>query len=225
MAENIPEDEIIAFTKYLKTYHYGDVIITEGEPNDNMLYLLRTGKVGVYRQVIGEELISSIEAINFFGEMELVIGGKRLATIKPLSNEVVVYAFKNPDLYGIISTSTRWGENLVTRLCSDLMIFSERTVSYETENKKLLQQLETMTEQSALLLAILTNLHARIVSDVVMGSKAWKYLVGIQELILTFSKTRLPEIQTKISEIAPSAIQNALQEDTLPKNLKDLLLE
>jgi len=138
----IPDDEKQAFGKFTREYHQDDVIITEGESNDKFLYLLRLGNVGVYRQVEGkEELITTIEPINFFGEMELIIGGNRLATIKTLSERAVVYAFHNPDLNNITNNPS-WREKLLTRLVNDLKDFSDRCIKLEIENASLKQKYE-----------------------------------------------------------------------------------
>jgi CRP-like cAMP-binding protein len=134
LLETIPTEELAQFDKQLRIAKAGDNVISEGEPNDNTLYLLRAGKIGVYRNVNNkQEQTAEMEALAFFGEMELMdYDGFRLATCSVISEFAIFYAFTNPDIKTIIKNST-WGEILVTRLCQDLRLLADRNVQYQLE--------------------------------------------------------------------------------------------
>jgi CRP-like cAMP-binding protein len=187
------------------------------------LYLVRVGQVGVYRLMDGKEtLISVIEGINFFGEMEVIVHGNRLATIKAISMNVIVYAFKNPDMSAIIANPAL-GEKLVTRLSLDLKIFSEKAIKFEIESKHNQLKLETLTQQITLLLSLVIDLQNRIGSHAVLETRDREYLSSICEMIQNFARARLPEIQRPLKAISPGVIKELMEEGILPETLHDLL--
>lgn len=149
MAEEIPQDELEKFSDFVKIYKKGELLISEGA-HDTTLYMLRKGIVGVYRKVDGadsEMLITFIGAVNFIGEMELITGGPRISTVRAFSDEVMVYAFENPD-YVTMLCNKEWGLKLLLRLSSDLKFFSDKAVELETEIFQLRRKIQELQGQS-----------------------------------------------------------------------------
>ena len=64
-----------------KDYQTGDVICNEGDEGD-YIYILKKGKLGVYKD---ENLVSEYEKPGtILGEMSIILGEERTATIKAL---------------------------------------------------------------------------------------------------------------------------------------------
>jgi CRP-like cAMP-binding protein len=140
MIDDIPPDEARIFKPFTKIYQRGESIIIEGQKDDMGLFLLRVGSVCVYRKRLGgRDLISSIEAINFFGEMALLLNAPRSATVEASSETVVVYAFQTPDLNKLLS-NPKWGQMLVERLCHDLRQSNTHLTELREENRILMEQ-------------------------------------------------------------------------------------
>ena len=117
---DLPREEIPSFQKSMRIYPKGETIIREGE-RDKTLFLLRDGLVSVYKNTSPNERehIGEIEAVNFFGEMSMIIDEPRTATIEASTERVLVYAMERPDLKNIL-TNTRWGEMLLSRIAKNL---------------------------------------------------------------------------------------------------------
>ena len=221
---NIPSDEMRQFERFLRIGKAGDVIITEGAPNDNALYLLRAGKIGVFRRVNGSnELITEIEPNNFFGEMEMMeLEGHRSATCSVISEYAVYYGFKNVDISTLIKNPL-WGQTLITRLCQDLHLFADRIVQLETANKEVVKELEDTRKCGAQLLGAYDYLHQKVACQMPMNPKEWAYIKGIYEMTRNFVLVRLPDIHYKVSSPDARALRVMDDEGLLPRKLKDLL--
>jgi CRP-like cAMP-binding protein len=148
MTDDIPSEEFEKFSHFMKVFKKGEKLIAEGE-NDKTLYLLRKGTVGIYRNIGDEEnetLLTFISAVNFIGEMELIAGGSRISTVRAYSDEVLVFAFENPD-YATMLCNKEWGLRLLLRLSSDLKLFSDKTVELESEVILLRQKIRYLESQ------------------------------------------------------------------------------
>lgn len=80
----LPDDVLdgIARRLHRKHYHKDAVIFNEGEPGD-CTYIVETGQVKVVSEKTGREIIYSyLGPGSFFGEMALLLGGKRSATVR-----------------------------------------------------------------------------------------------------------------------------------------------
>ncbi|MBI4027019.1 MAG: cyclic nucleotide-binding domain-containing protein [Verrucomicrobia bacterium] len=73
---------------YLRSYKTDDVIIQQGEANDNMIYILSQGMLGVYKDDVRVAEIKQ-EGI-FFGEMSVLLNTSRTATVKALMESSVL---------------------------------------------------------------------------------------------------------------------------------------
>jgi len=117
---DIPDDEIKQFQSYLNIYSTGKKIVSEGDRFDKRIFLLRQGKVNVLRQVRDrQQVLGTIEAVNFFGEMSAVSSQPRTATIIAATDPVVVYAFEKKNLPAILS-NYKWSSMLITRMTDNL---------------------------------------------------------------------------------------------------------
>jgi CRP-like cAMP-binding protein len=229
-AGEIPPNELAIFDKFLQTYRSGGQIITEGKTDDNSLYLLRIGTVGIYRLVDDEQkLLASIDAVNFFGEMALIVGGPRTATVKAISDEVIVYKFQSPDLKTIFANPT-WGDMLIKRLCVNLKQSNDQIIGLEGDNSKLRHtyerlkaQYENTLQQSALIFTALNELQSKIAEHAVMTSREWHYLISLHELVQRFLKAKLPDVYIRLHSRGAAAIEALQAEDLLPDKLQGLL--
>ncbi len=221
--DNIPQEELAKFNDLIRIYQTGEEILTEGEAWNNSLYVLRVGRVDIYRQMRGaEQLITQIEAVNIFGEMELVLGGLRLATIKA-HTEVLTYKLPSPDLHALIANPI-WGNKLINRLCTDIKIFSDITRGLEEKNALLEDRLEEVLQNSGLLYAALEILQSKAIMDSSVKSRAWYYLVDTDSLVKNYLQAKMPEITKRIAKFRDSALEKLDEEGFLPVKLKELFL-
>ena len=124
----IPDDEVRQFQSFIRVYSKGKVILEEGDERDPCIFLLRAGTVEVTKRVGGhQEMLSRIDAVNFFGEIAVVANRPRTATVTAFSDPVVVYAFDNPNLPEMLA-NPKWGVLLVRRLAESL---DNMNVQYE----------------------------------------------------------------------------------------------
>jgi CRP-like cAMP-binding protein len=225
MTEAIPEKELFTFQRFLQIYSRGENILVEGQEDDKGLFLLRTGKVLVYKTVRGQqELINTIEAVNFFGEVSLFLGGPRTATIMAGSETVIVYAFQSPDLTALMSNPT-WGSLLVTRLCQNLKEANEIQINLRINHEELEQKFINQTRQVAETFAILASAQKAIAQDAVVTSREWRYLVSLSELLHRLLENRTPEIASRIPPVDVEIWQKLHRENILPPNLDEYLLK
>lgn len=98
LLEDLSEEELDLFARILKPQKYkeGDTIIVENEEGDS-LFIFKEGRVQVSSQItmkVGSHSWSEVEKsfatldasiMNFFGEMSLITGAPRSATIKAIS--------------------------------------------------------------------------------------------------------------------------------------------
>jgi CRP-like cAMP-binding protein len=225
MTEAIPEKELLTFQRFLKIYSSGEKILVEGEEDDKGLFLLRTGKVLVYKNLCGQqELINTIEAVNFFGEVSLFIGGPRTATILAGSETVIVYAFQSPDMSALMSNPT-WGSLLVTRLCQNLKEANEVQINLRVNYEELEQKYVKQSLKVAEMFAIMAAAQKAVAQDAVVTSREWRYLVSLSELLHRLLENRTPEIASRIPSIDVEIWQKLHKENILPPVLDEYLLK
>lgn len=97
LASSIPEDELdyLIQSAVIKNYDAGATLFNEGDAADG-LYLIRRGSVTVSRTLGGKEIVLSyVAAGNYVGEMALLSGAPRSATIKAaVASEAIVLESK-----------------------------------------------------------------------------------------------------------------------------------
>jgi CRP-like cAMP-binding protein len=235
--EIIPKDEMNIFSKFMKTYSKGEILMTEGDTSDKNLFLVRKGTVGIYRMVNGQnELITQIEAVNFVGEMELILDGPRISTVKAYTDEVLVYQFINPNLESI-AANKEWGGTLAKRLTTDLKFFSDKTIGLEREVLELKhgikeEQLQTQTVSSeyeklkhnvCLLLATMRVMNQSFASQVEVYTNSGVYVLAVNELIDRFTGKYFHSKDIKDETFASTAVKTLLTRDLIPESLKEQL--
>lgn len=93
IASSIPEDELdyLVQSAVIKHYDAGATLFKEGDQADG-LYLIRRGSVTVSRTLGGREIVLSyVAAGNYVGEMALLSGAPRSATVKAaVASEAIV---------------------------------------------------------------------------------------------------------------------------------------
>jgi CRP-like cAMP-binding protein len=170
----IPDDEVRQFQSFIRLYSNGKLILQEGDASDPSIFLLRVGTVEVTKRVGDrQEVLSRIDAVNFFGEIAVVANRPRTATVTAVSDPVVVYAFDNPNLPAMLA-NPKWGTLLIRRLAESL---DHMNIQYEhmqlqigRMNKKIEQtqaqadQLASKYEQTLLL-----NERLRVIIGDVLG--------------------------------------------------------
>lgn len=96
----LSNDELIAVLREameVRAFAAGEVILREGEPGEAM-YALAQGTVSVLRQ---NRLVASMDEGSFFGEMALLSGSARLATVTA-QTDVVVLEFPRASMDALI---------------------------------------------------------------------------------------------------------------------------
>jgi CRP-like cAMP-binding protein len=211
--DDIPENELDAFDEFIHIYSKDDVMMTEGQTDDSSLFLLRKGRVGVYRNIDGkEQLISEIYAINFFGEMELIHGGPRYATIRALSHEIIVYKFRKMNLHYIYS-NPRLAEKLIVRLSGDIKNYSNMLVQKNEEINKINQKMENQIFQNAFVLLAMEEMQEIHLNKFHEKTESWKLFDGILHLSRRIMKVRLPEVYETVKTLHGYEALSRLERD------------
>jgi CRP-like cAMP-binding protein len=198
---DIPENELDAFEEFIHIFRKNEIIMTEGQKDDSSLYLLRKGQVGLFRQINGrEECVSEIGAVNFFGEMELINGGPRMATIKPVTDEIIVYKFRQMNLHYVYS-NPRLAEKLIKRISRDLKENMEKVVKQDEQIAKMTTEMEDSAYQNALILVALEEMQEINLEQSDKGTNTWYLFDGILHLTRRIMKKKLPDVYNRVRSL------------------------
>jgi CRP-like cAMP-binding protein len=202
----LPRKEIVAFQNDIFIYPYRSVIIKEGEKGTE-IYLLRSGKVGIFKQMGSKsEQIGEIDAVNFFGEMSLINTEPRNATVMALTKNVVVYKISQPNLH-VILNNPKWAEILLTRLCKNLAHNNEQLAAVssqlgdmQAEVTHLKEQIENQRdgyqkESKRTLLALDAILYFQnmVKNIAVVDSMGWTYLNALTRISQALIEHYIPQ--------------------------------
>jgi CRP/FNR family transcriptional regulator, cyclic AMP receptor protein len=221
--QDIPSKELDAFRDYMRVYRKDAVILRENEIDEDGLFLLRTGKVSVFKKNENvDQFIADILAVNFFGEMAVVNGGPRTATVIASSPTAVVYHFQKPDLQIILSEPT-WAMLFVRRLTQNLANINEELLRTRQENEQLSSQYAYINKHTTEIFSLLTEVQRDIAMDVVVTAREWKYLNGLAEVTIDMLKTRLPEVYNNIDYIDDEFWKRLRKEEILPDFLEEFI--
>lgn len=133
----------------IKTFSVGEAIVKEGEEGD-AFYIIRSGKAEVIKESENDKLLNRIQAGDFFGELALLTGDPRKATIK-VTEEVAVFCLAKKDFDNLIAKHpkikdailvTASGYNTVSETYAEEVAAGSTAVLPETEVKW-----ESMTEE------------------------------------------------------------------------------
>ncbi|MBI9047982.1 MAG: cyclic nucleotide-binding domain-containing protein [Anaerolineaceae bacterium] len=216
---DIPARELEAFRDYMRVYRKDTVILKENEIDEDGLFLLRTGRVKVFKE---NHFMADIEALNFFGEMAIVNGGPRSATIVTSSPTAVVYHFQKPDLQIILSEPS-WGILLFRRFSQNLSNLNEELVQLRNDNEQLSSRNESLLNHTVKIFSLLTEVQQDIALDVVVTAREWQYLNALAEVTNELLRTRLPEVANKIDFIDDDFWKQLKNDDILPDYLRDFI--
>jgi CRP-like cAMP-binding protein len=217
MYAEIPENEYQRFQSFVQVYQKGAVIVSENDLDDKGLFLLRRGAVAVYKgKGKSRELISKIEALNFFGEMAIIAGGPRSASVEALTDNTIVYAFQTPDLDALMSNPT-WGRMLVTRLSKDLKQSNSLIMELREQVRYQKEEIEKLYKGSIEVFSVTSEIQKSIANDAVATAREWKYLSGIVELVQKLLRSRLPEVADHLNTVEPETWKALYDEGICPE--------
>ena len=222
---SVPKDEITTFLPFIRVYTRGSVLIQE-EELDKSLFLLRAGTLEVYKNAAGRQTgLGTVEAVNFVGEMSLINDERRSATIKALSDQVLVYCFVKPNL-SLILSNPKWAELLISRFAKNLATSNNQLAEMrqklewqKEEAAKLQAELDRHKSLSAqilkkteLVLNSILRFQATTRDRAVVGSKGWGYLMALSQLSLALIKHYLPETRVPHGDVEKPVMQQCLAE-------------
>ena len=113
---NLTEEQKIRTSTKLdrQTFEPGEVIVRQGDPADRF-YIITRGQVEVLREQNGQEiLVSRLGTGQYFGEIGLMHGGKRVATVRA-ADDVEVMALDR-DTFGGLMDESEMSREQVERL-------------------------------------------------------------------------------------------------------------
>jgi CRP-like cAMP-binding protein len=213
---DIPSGEFERFNSFMQVYKLGAPIFVEGQQDDKGVFLLRHGKVGVYKQFANErKMVSTIEAVNFFGELSLISSGPRTVTVEALSDQVVVYGFRTTEVQALMA-SPKWGYMLYTRLIMNLKNANEQIYDLMAQNKALKQELILTQDRSVEIFSVLNNAHKAMMVGTVVNAREWQYINALNKSLEILVKQRFPELGDKLYTISESKWAQLHQEGIIP---------
>ncbi|WGS65750.1 cyclic nucleotide-binding domain-containing protein [Marinitoga aeolica] len=130
--KNLNDEQLSQISQILKPVNYkaGEIIVIEGQKGDTM-YIFKKGKVQISHQLTlkigshhweeGEKSMAILDAekISFFGEMSLVTGSPRSATIKALS-ECELYEISKKDFEKLAEKRPDIGYKIMKEIAATL---------------------------------------------------------------------------------------------------------
>jgi len=145
---DIPEDELQQFRRYLRVYRRNEVIIREGDLSDVCTFLLRQGEIQISKQMGGnQQVLGKISAVNFFGEMAVVLNKARTATVVAADRIVAVYAFPNLSISALLA-NPKWGMMLVRRMADSMNDLHAKCEQLHLEIDRLRAEVYTLRAKS-----------------------------------------------------------------------------
>ena len=213
---DIPAGEFERFNAYLQTYKKGAPIMVEGVQDDKGVFLLRTGKVAVFKNQGDERgLITTIEAVNFFGEMSLVSGGPRTVTIEAFSDQVMVYSFRASEVQALMN-DPKWGYMLCSRLVLNLKNANEQIADLAMQNKTLKKELIHVQDNILDIINTMHSAHKAMITSTVLNAREYQYMMAVNKLLENLLVKRLPGIKERLKLLSLSAWRNLNEEGVVP---------
>ena len=220
----ISPSEAGRYSRFMRTFQKDDLLFTEGEDLDNSFHLVRSGTVGVFRLIGGEELlIDRINAVSFVGEIEIFIPGPRLGTVRVLSKNLTTYRFEKSDLKVILS-EPELSELLLLRLTGDLKDFSDRYVKNEDSINRLLVEKENTTENLTCLFTAVNQALMNMPDLDQMSEENSVYIKGINNMIRKYLAIKMPEVNFHIETDPAANFRKMYEENLIPEELVKVLI-
>ncbi|MCE1253737.1 MAG: cyclic nucleotide-binding domain-containing protein [Anaerolineae bacterium] len=222
---DIPSGEFERFSSYMQVYKQGASIIVEGQQDEKGFFLLRFGRVGVYKNFGKErELITTIDAVNLFGELSLISSAARPATVEVLSDQVVVYGFRPADVQ-VLLTNPKWGYLLMTRLIMNQKLNNDQIVDLVEKNRELKQELENDQNKLQEIFSVLQNIQKAMLVGTVVNAREWQYLNALNKSMHALLSQRFPGLNERLLTINESKWKELRQEGLLPEILYTYIQE
>ncbi len=116
----------------MKSFTPDELLILEGQAADNEMFYLTKGSAVV--EVKGN-VVGTIKAGEWFGELAAILGGMRTATVRAVAPcEVLVFkGLDDASLYDAISKDAKMTRKLVEQLCHRLVETSQRHARESSE--------------------------------------------------------------------------------------------
>lgn len=139
MFENLSDDELSLIAKETVVREFGEdeVVCEEGSASDSMFFI-DSGSVGISKQGVS---LANLEPGDYFGEMSLITGDPRNATVTTLEPAVLLEV-SAPVFHVIIQRSPQAMGNLLATFDERLRRHNEKVVEQFLELKKQYEELE-----------------------------------------------------------------------------------
>jgi CRP/FNR family cyclic AMP-dependent transcriptional regulator len=117
------EDQL--FWKFGKTFSKGTVLCREGDPGHEM-FIIQKGKVQVKKKIgKGEKVLAELADGEFIGEMALLLGMDRSATVEVLEDSKVLVV--GPDTFeGLLKNSPEIAMKMLKKMALRLRALDDR---------------------------------------------------------------------------------------------------
>jgi CRP/FNR family transcriptional regulator/CRP/FNR family cyclic AMP-dependent transcriptional regulator len=125
--------EMIANLVIVKNYNRDETVVLEGDDSVQALYLIATGSVQVYMTGVDgrETILSFLERGDFFGEMSLIDGEPRSASVRTVSDAKLLVIPRDSFL-SLIRKSPEISMGLLSELCKRLRKANKQIGSLST---------------------------------------------------------------------------------------------
>jgi signal transduction histidine kinase len=139
MFENLSDDELSLIAKETCERHFksGEVVCEEGSASDTMFFI-QSGSVSVRKQGV---TLARLQAGDYFGEMSLITGAERNASVVTLAPSVLLEV-SAPAFHVIIERSPLAMRNLLTTFDTRLRRHNEKVVEQFLQLKRQYEELE-----------------------------------------------------------------------------------
>ncbi|MBT8039940.1 MAG: cyclic nucleotide-binding domain-containing protein, partial [Gammaproteobacteria bacterium] len=139
MFENLSDDELSLIAKETRERHFesGEVVCEEGSASDTMFFI-QSGSVSVRKQDV---TLARLQAGDYFGEMSLITGAERNASVVTLAPSVLLEV-SAPAFHVIIERSPLAMRNLLTTFDTRLRRHNEKVVEQFLQLKRQYEELE-----------------------------------------------------------------------------------
>lgn len=123
------------FWKFGKTFSKGTILFREGDPGKDM-FIIQSGKVQVKKNVGGEEkVLAELASGEFFGEMALLEGLNRSATVEVTEDSRILVI--SPDTFqGLLKSNVEIALKMLKKMASRLRALDEHFGTAILEMKK-----------------------------------------------------------------------------------------
>ena len=148
MFKSLAEDELLQVERIVhpRTYHRQEVIVRQGDPGVGM-YIIQSGSADVLLEVEDGGVIplARLGERQFFGEMSLLDGAPRAASVVAVERTLVIGFFR-ADLMDLIARSPQLGFKIVFRLSQLMNARLRETLQEFRDAQQTLRALEGVRE-------------------------------------------------------------------------------